>query len=157
MKRPILRLIVIVSSLMLLSSGNTAVEDFVIFDVHGKRHTFYELVGKVPHGGLLIVNFTSVYCRPCKKEIPELLEIKNSSEKMRLLFIYAECCEPVKDHASSFDILDMAFVDPFGKVRGIFQVKSFPVTFIINRNNRIVGRYDGYTEESVKAIRDAVQ
>lgn len=156
MKRKVLRFFIVISALLLISAGNTAVEDFVIFNVHGKRHTFYELVRQVPHGGLLIVNFTSVACRPCKKEIPELLEIKNSSDKMSLLFIYAECCQPVKDHASSFDILDMAFVDPFGKVRGIFEVKSFPVTFIINRNRTVVGRYDGYTTENIESIRDAV-
>jgi thiol-disulfide isomerase/thioredoxin len=157
MKRQILNGVVVLSALLLISAGNKPVDDFVIFNVHGKRHTFYELVRQVPHGGLLIVNFTSVNCKPCKKEIPELLAIKKSSEKLHLLFIYAECCQPVKDHASTFGILDMAFVDPFGKVRGIFEVKSFPVTFIINRNRTVVGRYDGYTTENIESIRDAVQ
>ncbi len=158
LKKRIIRLIFIFAAILFISPVHSMVDDFKFFDVHGRRYTYFALLNSMPVAGFLIINFTSVSCAPCKMEIPELLNIqKEMTGKVKILFIYAECCQPVKEHASEFGILGKAIVDPFHKIRDIFQVQSFPVTFVIGKDGKILGRFDGYTKEGIDSIRKEVR
>ena len=130
------------------------IENFVLYDAHGKRCIFYDIVKTLPAKGVLILNFTSIHCKPCKKEIPELLEIsKKAGSRVKLVCIYAESGESVKQSAAGLGVLSNAYVDPFGKIQKIFNAKEKPVTFIINKRNIIRGKFVGYTAENIDGIK----
>ena len=138
----------------LLYSKLSNAPNFVMYSAQGQRYIFYDIVKKLPADGLLIFNFTSIYCRPCKKEIPELLHIsKKAGKRAKLICVYAEAGSPVKENASKLGVLDSAYVDPFGKIQKKFNVKKLPVTIVINREHAILGRFVGYTEDNIKKIR----
>jgi len=56
-----------------------------LYDMAGKRHVLYAVLDALPDDGLAMINFTSIHCKPCKKEIPELLRIVGTSGRTRLL------------------------------------------------------------------------
>ncbi len=123
-----------------------------LYDLAGARQVLYSLVDELPGGGILILNFTSITCKPCKKEIPELLAMAGSSKKVKLLFIYAEAAQEAAPHAMDFGAQDRAYVDPLGAVQSKYGVKSYPVTVVINKKYAIIGRFEGYTPGNMDAI-----
>jgi len=129
-------------------------ENFPVFSINGERFVFYKLVDAMPDKGLIIVNFTSVDCRPCKKEIPELKSIAESGgERLKLMCLYTETADQAKPNAESLGVSDNAFVDPFGNIQKLYRVKKYPVTFVIDKHYSILGRFDGYTPANIKKIR----
>ncbi len=131
----------------------TRADNFIVYNVDGKRTVFYELFRNLPNNGMIILNFTSIYCKPCRKEIPELLKIANRSNgRSHLVIIYAETGADVKKNASSMGVYDMAYVDPFGNIRKQYNVEKIPATFIIKKNYLIANRFNGYSEDFIKQI-----
>ncbi len=140
-----------------LESQNNKAADFVLYRVDGKRTVFYDHLGSLPKNGVLLVNFTSIYCKPCRKEIPELVRITGKAgDRAKLICIYSESSNQVKGIASELNILDKTFVDPFGNIQKQYDVKKIPVTYIIGKNHTILGRYDGYSDENIKNIESIV-
>ncbi|MFH0976839.1 MAG: thioredoxin-like domain-containing protein [Spirochaetota bacterium] len=136
------------------SAEKLTIQDFVIYTALGERHIFSEVISELPDNTLLIINFTSINCKPCRKEIPELREFHTQHPKQaKLIYIYAEAGKPVQENAKSLGVLNIAYVDPFGKAREIFFVKSVPTTILINKNKNIVARFDGYTEKNMNDIK----
>lgn len=135
-------------------SAGSKCENFVLYDLQGKRRIFYDLFEPLPDEGMLILNFTSINCKPCRKEIPELADIAAKSEgRAKLVCVYAEAGDQVKEVAASLDVLECAFVDPFGNIRKQHNVKKIPVTIIIDKKYQRVGRFDGYSEKNIDRIR----
>ncbi len=128
-------------------------ENFAVYDLEANRHIFHRLIDSLPQDGLIILNFTSVYCPPCKLEIPELKTIADNNKRLKLVCIYAETPDIAVKNASSLNISNYAYVDPFGSIRKLYNVTRFPVTFIIDRNYRILGRYEGYLPDNIRKIK----
>lgn len=140
-----------------LSSAYSPDVNFNIFNSSGEGRTYFSLFDTIPDKGLLIINFTSVNCLPCKKEIPELVSIhKKNSAKTKLIFVYAECCDTVKNHATSFHINDKSYSDAFGKIKDTFSVKEYPTTFILDKKHNILKRFDKYSESNMKDINEFI-
>jgi thiol-disulfide isomerase/thioredoxin len=130
------------------------VENFVLYDVNGRRGIFHDLFSSLPRNGMLILNFTSIHCLPCRKEIPELATIAaTAGNRAKLVCVYAECGDPVRESATSLNVLNSAYTDSFGNIQKLFNVKKIPVTIIINKNLTLVERFEGYTPESIQKIK----
>ncbi len=127
-----------------------------IYTIKGARHILYGLLDELHEGGVAMLNFTSVYCLPCKKEIPELRDIAGRANNVKLLYIYAEEAAIAGPHAKKMGIYDYSYVDALGAVQGKFGVKKYPVTILINKKREIVGRFEGYTVENIEAIKRIV-
>lgn len=127
-----------------------------VYTIKGERHILYGLLDGLPAGGVAILNFTSVYCLPCKKEIPELRDIAGRANKVKLFFIYAEEAAIAGPHAKKMGICDCSYVDALRAVQAKFGVKKYPVTILINKKREIVGRFEGYTVENIEEIKRIV-
>jgi thiol-disulfide isomerase/thioredoxin len=124
-----------------------------IYHVDGKRSVLYGLLKDLPRDGVLILNFTSVHCKPCKKEIPELARIAATHPgRVVLICLYAETGDPVRESAASLGVLPNAYVDPLSSVQAEFNVKSYPVTVLIAGDGAILGRFEGYTRKNIQDI-----
>jgi thiol-disulfide isomerase/thioredoxin len=145
-------LFIFVSIVTSKNAGETA-PDFRLFDLAGKKHNLYDIIKSLPENGFLILNFTSIYCLPCEKEIPDLVRLEKSGNgKFKLLCVFAECCKPAKEKAVKLRVFEKSLSDPFEKVKPEYSVTSFPVTFIINKKHLILGRYDGYSSKNMIEI-----
>lgn len=151
--------IILICLLVVCSYGKPLEEahDFAIYNIKGERFIFYDMLRKLPIGGSFIINFTSIYCKPCKKEIPELSSILSKSSKpVRLICIYSEIGEPVKKLAKELGVFDQAYVDPFGNIRKLFSISKIPVTIIIKKDHTISARFEGYSKENIVQIEKIV-
>ena len=74
-----------------LHSQHGKAEDFVLYSIDGKRTVFYEMLQSLPGDGMRLVNFTSLYCKPCRREIPQLVRIAaGAPARAKLVIVYAE-------------------------------------------------------------------
>ncbi len=132
--------------------------NFALYTAGGERFVFYSLLDALPEKGLAVINFTSVDCRPCRKEIPELKEMADKGgTQVKLLCIYAEAGDKVKVHATGLGVLENAYVDALGSIRGQFNVQKFPVTIIVDKNRCIRGRFEGYTKGNIASLRNLLE
>ncbi len=138
------------------SIATEQVPNVAIYTINGERYILHELLDALPEDGVAILYFTSINCLPCKKEIPELHAIADKANNVKLLCIYAEGAEITGPHAKKMGIYDYSYVDALGAVKTKFGVKKYPVTILINKKRKIVGRFEGYTVENIQAIKRIV-
>jgi len=101
--------------------------DFTLHDVQGREWKLTRLRGKV-----VLVNFWETSCPPCRREIPDLEELYAHfrDEGLVVLAISSEEECVVKEFALRQQVSYPVLLDSDGKVKDLFRVKGFPVSFI---------------------------
>jgi thiol-disulfide isomerase/thioredoxin len=123
------------------------VPNAVLFRMGSERLVLHEVLESMNAGEFAILNFTSVNCIPCKKEIPELLRIAEKNPNIKLFIIFAE--SNPKDFASSLGVKSY-YTDGLGVVQNKFGVKEYPVTILISRDKNLMSRIEGYKEKKLQ-------
>jgi thiol-disulfide isomerase/thioredoxin len=128
--------------------------------VDDQRHILYREIAKLKPGQRLIINFTSIYCAPCRKEIPELIEIAEQNKaKVKLIFVASEGYNDIKKTRKGRRFLrlftdngrkpkNILFSDIMGSVRRKVKVKATPCTVVVDRNKKVLVRIQGYRESN---------
>ncbi|MEO0973006.1 MAG: TlpA disulfide reductase family protein, partial [Pseudomonadota bacterium] len=100
-------------------------------------------------GQPLLVNFWATWCRPCRKEIPLLIELRDTHADARLeiVGIAIDELEVTREMASAFEIDYPVIV---GEQEGIDAMVAFgapttalPFTAAVDRDGLIVGGHVG--------------
>ena len=112
-------------------------------------------------GQVLLVTFFATWCPPCIQEIPSLIALQNSfgSQEFSVVAFSVDegAVSALENLITKYDInYPVLLAEPvvtksFGGVTGI------PVTFIVNRQGKIVKKYLGYVghdilEEEIKSM-----
>lgn len=130
---------------MLLASGVWAAgkpaPDFTLPDIQGKEHTLSSLKGKV-----VVLNFFTIWCMPCRAEMPDLnkiyLELKDKGFQMFGVCLKADPTQLrflVKQIGLDYPVL-MA-TDKVDQDYG--SVAVVPTTFIIDKQGNIIHTIEG--------------
>ena len=127
----------------------------------GKRMP--QFVGELLGGGTLnaksfmgkvtYLSFYASWCGPCRRELPALTELhaKYSSEGFSVVGVGVDTdAEKSARMAKQYDVDYPVILDPRGKVLGLFDVKSMPTTYLINREGIIVDKLVGWGETAEK-------
>ncbi|MCP4136076.1 MAG: TlpA family protein disulfide reductase [bacterium] len=154
-------LLLICLSLQFVQIGNVygskkRIHNFPLYNLERKRSLLYEVLQSLPADGYLILNFTSIYCKPCRKEIPELVGLQKAYKKrVSLWYIYSEYNKTdVTANARETGIPDMNTVcmDLFGTIKRELNIRSVPYTIIVNKNKKIISIMNGYKPGNLKKI-----
>lgn len=124
--------------------GTPPAADFTLTDREGRRHRLADYRGKV-----VIVNFWSVWCRPCRKEMPSMQRAWEQLQDRGVMLVavnYGDTPENVAAFFSNlsvdFPVLlggDQAMVDTWG-------VKGLPTTYVVDPQGRLAYKLVGERE-----------
>ena len=103
-----------------------------------------------------LVNFWATWCEPCKTEMPALQEL-HAANADKGLQVVGVLMDPVRDDELK------AFLDPLAVTYPIVRPDSYvnndwggiivmPITFLVDRQGRIVRRYVGANPEQVAGL-----
>jgi len=108
--------------------------DFTLADLAGKEHKLSDYRGK----NVLLV-FWATWCPPCRKEIPGLIELRQtiSEDNLAMLAISNEKLDLVKNFVAQAKINYTVLIDP-GALPGPYNtINSIPCSFFINPEGKI--------------------
>ncbi len=108
-------------------------------------------------GQVVLVDFWASWCGPCRKSLPELddLQTRFASRGVKVVGISLDA-----DPSSMTAFLEKVPVrftilhDPAGQTGEAYSVVAMPTTFLIDREGRIAGRFEGgaHVQEEAAAV-----
>ncbi len=111
----------------------------------------------------VIISFWASYCKPCRKEMPQLVELEKkyaNKNRIKLLFVNIdnegkEKAQPVLDELNITNecLIDRYQVNAKKYIPGL----KIPAIFIVNQNGNIVFEAVGESEETIANLEKAIQ
>lgn len=120
--------------------------DFTLPDIAGSSFSLTDLKGKV-----VILNFWATWCPPCKKEIPDFIELQQryGEKGLEIVGVALEEREPVADYVASHGV-DYRILIGDGRIAQQYGgIRSIPTTFIIDREGRVAASFVGLQSKEV--------
>jgi thiol-disulfide isomerase/thioredoxin len=144
------------------SAQNQKIENFPIYNVNNERHTLFQNLYQLNKDEYLILNFTSINCKPCKKEISELVKLEIENRNVVVCYIYSETDKnKVKRNALvrtiPEDKLVNVYTDMFGTIKKELNIKVVPYTILINKEKNILLSLSGYSMENIQIIKNFIK
>ena len=135
-----------------------AVPSLVARDLEGRR---FDLAASLKDGPAL-VTFWTTWCKPCRKELPELQKLVAAYGERGFHVVGVNGDGPVDRakvrpyvNALGFDFT--VIPDPDGEIRRRFQVEVFPTSFLVDGEGRVVYRQVGYRRGDEKILAEQVR
>lgn len=100
-------------------------------------------------GDVIVLNIWASWCKPCQKEMPELMKLQEDygDEGLKVLTVNAHFTERTVEDAPKFieemGITLPVFFDEDGVVWDRYQLIGLPTTYIIDRKGRIKHKIPG--------------
>ena len=125
---------------------------FKFTDIHGNIVSSDSMKGKV-----VVLNFWSIYCGPCIKEIPELNELVAKMKGKDVVFIapafYGTKDELIQnflpEHPFNYQIVYIDNSDDY-------NVNSFPTHIIIDKSSKIINKLIGTSPDNLKKLEEII-
>ena len=129
--------------------------DWILKDANDNTVALKDLKSKV-----LMIQFTSVSCGPCRASIPFLKQLTSEYNQKNFDFVAIESWTKNTDVLKRYqgrNNFNYKFLMSTKEVTRSYQIKSVPVFFILDENRVIKKVFNGYGEGSTdKEIRDAI-
>lgn len=127
--------------LLLLSSAATAEVDFALTALDGQTHRLSDYRGQ-----WVVVNFWATWCKPCRKEIPDLSRLHDAREDITVLGLAFEDIEVeafrdfLASYPASYPILE---VDVGNPPPDLGHPRVLPTTHLIDTGGVLVETWLG--------------
>lgn len=133
--------------------------DFTLTDQYGNTHTLSDYKGKV-----VFLNFWASWCKPCKKEMPDIEELyqKYNLNQDEVVFLgvanpkseeYPTNADEKKDDILAFleenEYTFPTVFDETGELSMNYYITAFPTTFMINKEGNVVGYIPGMMTKDI--------
>ena len=131
-------------------------EEFKLLD--GKTFNLKESKGKV-----VLINLWAIWCGPCRKEMPELVEMQEKYRDKGFEIIGLdtdpETDEEIKVFAEKMKLnyeLGWASREMVSEFFKLGQMNGIPQSFLINREGKLTGMFRGGGNRVVKKMKETV-
>ena len=125
-----------------------------------------KFIFKSHYKGNLIISFWASYCKPCKKEMPVMVELEKKygkSKNIQLVFINVDdnkgssAKKKADGMLESLGIKHDYLLDPYQKTIIKYNPKrNVPSTFLVNKKGYIVLTEIGYHENTMEKLEKAI-
>ncbi len=120
--------------------------DFTLQDTGGGYVSLSQYQGRV-----VVLNFFADWCPPCRREIPDFIELESAYRDKGASIIGIALVGPqdARDFAEKFGINYPVLIDD-GKTSNAYgSIRAIPTTFVIDKKGRIVKKYIGARSKAV--------
>ncbi len=137
------------------SAGGGKASDFSLTSINDTVVRLSQYENKV-----VILNFFATWCPPCRREIPDFVELMNEyGDRLVILGVSLDKgdVESLRNFATSYGINYPILIDDGQVSKAYGPIRSIPTTFIIDRNGKIVEKIIGsrrksYFEKVIKPL-----
>jgi thiol-disulfide isomerase/thioredoxin len=140
-----------------------SLRDLALTDIEGKSHKLSDYSGKV-----IIVNMWATWCGPCRQETPELVQLHKEykSKGLEVIGLATQAndqdIEAVKDFVKEQKVDYTMLYDDGSLAAPLVQMTRgrgvIPQSFLISRDGRIIGHFEGYSPVSTPPkLREAIE
>lgn len=131
--------------------------DFTLPDLNGKNVRLADVLGKGP----VFISFWATWCGPCKKEIPELINVYNKYQPKGLTVLAISTDKSgqgtVKSFVEARKIPYTILLDSDGEVFSRkYKGMGIPYGFLLDKDGTIVKSFYGYTPGFEKSLSEAI-
>ena len=130
--------------------------DFTLQDLDGKPRSLSEWDGKV-----ILLNFWATWCPPCRKEMPDFVELREelNEQPFEIIGVAIDRAEPVQDFV---DEIGVNYPILLAELEGLKimlaygnQLTTLPYTVIIDQSGKVVEAFR--TEVNKQQMLDIIQ
>ena len=117
---------------------------FRLADVGGVSRTLENLRGSV-----VLLNFWATWCIPCRDEMPAMERLHRAYREQGLTVLGVNFKESAREVRAFLEKLGVSFttiLDTDGAVSGTYRVRGLPVTFLVDREGRLLWKAIGARE-----------
>ncbi len=119
---------------------------FTLTDLEGKPVSLADFRGKV-----VVLDFWATWCPPCKREIPDFIELQKTYGSQGVQIVGIALDEPDKVQAfaqqNGMNYPVLMGTDEISAMYG--GIDGIPTTFIIDKTGKIVNRFEGFRPKEV--------
>jgi len=125
-------------------------------EIYGRLLTKQLIKLSAYSGKLRVVNFFSVNCKPCKKELPELAVLEKDYPHVVFIAVHLgdESIEKVNQFLSGLSGSPRLVIWSSLAVKTDYGFMGFPHSVIIDKNNHILKIIPGYNTQLIKTTLD---
>lgn len=121
-----------------LPSNPLPAENFQGIPVNDARSELFMYQNK-----FILLNFWATWCAPCLKELPDMERLHQALGKKGLVVLavgMGESKQKIKKFLKKHDLTFPIMADPEMEISELYGVQNLPVTFLIDRDKKIIGR-----------------
>ncbi|NIQ40372.1 MAG: redoxin domain-containing protein [Proteobacteria bacterium] len=116
--------------------------DVALPDINGRPFRLRDL-----HGKIVFLNIWATWCAPCREEMPSIEKLHQHFKGQDLVVIAVSVdmadIRIVKNFIERHNYTFTVLHDPRGDTMEWFHVRLIPVTYLINRSGKIIGKAVG--------------
>ncbi|MFJ8069548.1 thiol-disulfide oxidoreductase ResA [Peribacillus sp. NPDC096447] len=135
---------------------NSEAPDFILTDMEGNKHKLSEYKGQG-----VFLNFWGTWCKPCETEMPFMdNQYQDYKEKgVQILAVnVGESDYAVKTFTDKYILSFPILNDKGGEVQSAYKVNPLPVTFLIDKDGKVIDEITGgLTEEDIKTHMERIK
>mgnify|MGYP006274716181 CR=1 FL=1 len=127
---------------------------------NGNVFAMHKELNSLNSDSIFVLNFTKTTCKPCKKEIPELISLLKTNPKMKLALVFMGDSDKEVDATIKALGVPPEVLVLMDRLEVSFSKLGFqgvPNTFITGKNKNVQARLEGYTEENMKTLKDILK
>lgn len=106
-----------------------------------------------------VINFFSVTCKPCRKEMPELATLEKQYPGVRFISVHTEpeSAENIDKFIKSLSGAPSNIVQTFGGLQETFHYIGLPHTLVLDAENIVLLNLVGFTPNNMKRLSKKLQ